>query len=84
VVVADTGVIRYLVSFAKNIEELLSLLRGSGLEGLIGKRTNSRYEAGERTGARSKSSSIKAEIRDRRLSATDFLLRRDLNRIAQD
>ncbi len=45
------GVIRYSVSFTKNIEELLSRVRGSGLEGLIGKRTNSRYEAGKRTGA---------------------------------
>ena len=45
------GVIRYSVSFTKNIEELLSRVRGLGLEGLIGKRTNSRYEAGKRTGA---------------------------------
>ena len=45
------GVIRYLVSFTENIEELLSRVRGLGLEGLIGKRTNSRYEAGKRTGA---------------------------------
>jgi bifunctional non-homologous end joining protein LigD len=45
------GVIRYSVSFKKNIEELLSRVRGLGLEGLIGKRTNSRYEAGKRTGA---------------------------------
>src|SRR3984893_8086617 len=45
------GVIRYSVSFTKKIEELLSRVRGLGLEGLIGKRTNSRYEAGKRTGA---------------------------------
>src|SRR6202790_1351869 len=45
------GVIRYSVSFTTNIEELLSRVRGLGLEGLIGKRTNSRYEAGKRTGA---------------------------------
>ena len=45
------GVIRYSVSFTKDIEELLSRVRGLGLEGLIGKRTNSRYEAGKRTGA---------------------------------
>jgi bifunctional non-homologous end joining protein LigD len=45
------GVIRFSVSFKKNIEELLSRVRGLGLEGLIGKRTNSRYEAGKRTGA---------------------------------
>jgi bifunctional non-homologous end joining protein LigD len=35
----------------EKIEELLSRVRGLGLEGLIGKRTNSRYEAGKRTGA---------------------------------
>jgi bifunctional non-homologous end joining protein LigD len=45
------GVIRYSVSFTKKIEELLSRIRGLGLEGLIGKRTNSPYEAGKRTGA---------------------------------
>jgi bifunctional non-homologous end joining protein LigD len=45
------GVIRYSVSFTKNIEELLSRVRGLGLEGLIGKRINFRYEAGKRTGA---------------------------------
>jgi bifunctional non-homologous end joining protein LigD len=45
------GVIRYSVSFTKKIEELLSRVRGLGLEGLVGKRTNSRYEAGKRTGA---------------------------------
>jgi bifunctional non-homologous end joining protein LigD len=45
------GVIRYSVSFTKNIEELLSRVRELGLEGLIGKRTNSRYEAGKRNGA---------------------------------
>jgi bifunctional non-homologous end joining protein LigD len=45
------GVIRYSISFTKNIEELLSRVRGLGLEGLIGKHTNSRYEAGKRTGA---------------------------------
>jgi bifunctional non-homologous end joining protein LigD len=46
-----SGIIRYSVSFKKNIEELLSRVRGLGLEGLIGKRTNSRYKAGKRTGA---------------------------------
>ena len=46
-----SGVIRYSVSFTKNIGELLSRVRGLGLEGLIGKRTKSRYEAGKRTGA---------------------------------
>ena len=45
------GVIQYSVSFTKNIEELLSRIHGLGLEGLIGKRTNSLYEAGRRTGA---------------------------------
>jgi bifunctional non-homologous end joining protein LigD len=54
------GVIRYSVSFTKKIEELLSRVRGLGLEGLIGKRTNSRYEAGKRTGAWVKLSSIKS------------------------
>jgi bifunctional non-homologous end joining protein LigD len=45
------GVIRYSVSFTKNIEELLGKAREMGLEGLIGKRSGSRYEAGKRSGA---------------------------------
>lgn len=43
--------IRYSVSFTKDIEELLGRARELGLEGLIGKRAGSRYEAGKRTGA---------------------------------
>jgi bifunctional non-homologous end joining protein LigD len=45
------GVIQYSVSVTKDIEELLSRARELGLEGLIGKRAGSRYEAGKRTGA---------------------------------
>jgi len=45
------GVIRYSVSFTKHIEELLDRARRLGLEGLMGKRSGSRYEAGKRTGA---------------------------------
>ena len=45
------GVIRYSVSFTKDIPELLDRARKLGLEGLIGKRGGSRYEAGKRTGA---------------------------------
>ena len=45
------GVIRYSVSFTKDIPELLDRTRKLGLEGLIGKRSGSRYEAGKRTGA---------------------------------
>jgi bifunctional non-homologous end joining protein LigD len=45
------GAIRYSASFRKDIEELLSRVRALGLEGLIGKRTNSHYEAGKRSGA---------------------------------
>ena len=45
------GVIRYSVSFTKDIKELLIRAQGLGLEGLIGKRSGSRYEAGKRTGA---------------------------------
>jgi len=45
------GVIRYSASFKQNIEELLFRVRELGLEGLIGKRSGSRYEAGKRTGA---------------------------------
>jgi len=46
-----SGVIRYSVSFTKDIPKLLDLARKLGLEGLIGKRSGSRYEAGKRTGA---------------------------------
>ena len=45
------GVIRYSVSFTKDIPELLDRAHKLGLEGLIGKRAGSRYEAGKRTGA---------------------------------
>jgi bifunctional non-homologous end joining protein LigD len=45
------GVIRYSVSFTKDIPELLERAGQLGLEGLIGKRAGSRYEAGKRTGA---------------------------------
>jgi bifunctional non-homologous end joining protein LigD len=45
------GVIRYSVSFTKDIEELLDRVRRLGLEGLIGKRSGSRYEVGKRSGA---------------------------------
>src|SRR3984893_8444287 len=45
------GVIRYSVSFTKDIKELLARAQGLGLEGLIEKRSGSRYEAGKRTGA---------------------------------
>ena len=43
--------IRYSVSFTQKIEELLTRVQELGLEGLIGKRSGSRYEAGKRTGA---------------------------------
>jgi bifunctional non-homologous end joining protein LigD len=43
--------LRYSISFTKDIEELLGKARTLGLEGLIGKRSNSRYEAGKRSGA---------------------------------
>jgi bifunctional non-homologous end joining protein LigD len=45
------GAIRYSVSFTKDIKELLARAQGLGLEGLIGKRSGSRYEAGKRCGA---------------------------------
>jgi bifunctional non-homologous end joining protein LigD len=45
------GVIRYSISFTKDIPELLERAGQLGLEGLIGKRAGSRYEAGKRTGA---------------------------------
>jgi len=55
------GVIRYSVSFTKDIPELLDRTRKLGLEGLIGKRSGSRYEPGKRTGAGSSSSSIRSK-----------------------
>src|SRR6202045_4397424 len=45
------GVIRYSVSFTKEIPGLLERARKLGLEGLIGKRAGSKYEAGKRSGA---------------------------------
>jgi bifunctional non-homologous end joining protein LigD len=45
------GVLRYSVSFTKDIQELLDRAQKLGLEGLIGKRSGSRYEAGKRSGA---------------------------------
>jgi bifunctional non-homologous end joining protein LigD len=38
------------VSFTKDIPQLLERARKLGLEGLIGKRSGSRYEAGKRSG----------------------------------
>jgi bifunctional non-homologous end joining protein LigD len=43
--------LRYSISFTKDIEELLEKARTLGFEGLIGKRSGSRYEAGKRSGA---------------------------------
>src|ERR1700720_592961 len=43
--------LRYSISFTKDIEELLEKARTLGLEGLIGKRSGSLYEAGKRSGA---------------------------------
>jgi bifunctional non-homologous end joining protein LigD len=45
------GVVRYSRSFTEDIDELLGRAHKLGLEGLIGKRAGSRYEAGKRTGA---------------------------------
>ena len=45
------GVIRYPLSFTKDIPELLDRAGELGLEDLIGKRTGSRYEAGKPAGA---------------------------------
>jgi bifunctional non-homologous end joining protein LigD len=52
------GVIRYSVSFKRDIEELLSRTRRLGLEGLIGKRNGSRYEVGNAAEPGSSSSFI--------------------------
>jgi bifunctional non-homologous end joining protein LigD len=40
-----------IYDFTKDIKELLARAQKMGLEGLIGKRGGSRYEAGRRTGA---------------------------------
>jgi bifunctional non-homologous end joining protein LigD len=45
------GVLRYSVSFTNKIEELLTRAQELGLEGLIGKRSGSCYDAGKRSGA---------------------------------
>jgi bifunctional non-homologous end joining protein LigD len=45
------SVVRYSVSFTKDIPDLLERARTLGLEGLVGKRSGSRYEPGKRTGA---------------------------------
>jgi len=37
------GTLRYSIGFTKDIEELLEKVRALGLEGLIGKRSGSRY-----------------------------------------
>jgi bifunctional non-homologous end joining protein LigD len=46
-----TGALRYSISFTKDIDELLGKAKDLGLEGLIGKRSGSRYEVGKRSGA---------------------------------
>ena len=45
------GVIRFSASLGEDVEELLQQAREIGLEGLIGKRKDSRYESGRRSGA---------------------------------
>jgi bifunctional non-homologous end joining protein LigD len=45
------GLIRYSAAFTKDIPELLDRARNLGLEGLIGKRSGPKYEAGRRSGA---------------------------------
>ena len=45
------GVIRFSASLGEDAEELYRQARGIGLEGLIGKRKDSAYEAGRRSGA---------------------------------
>ena len=45
------GVIRFSASLGEDVEELLRQAREIGLEGLIGKRKNSTYEPGRRSGA---------------------------------
>ena len=62
------GVIRYSVSFTKKIEELLSRAQELGLEGLIGKRSGSRYEAGKTHRSMGQNQALpRARIRDRRI-----------------
>jgi bifunctional non-homologous end joining protein LigD len=46
-----TGALRYSISFTKDIDELLGKTGDLGLEGLIGKRSGSKYEVGKRSGA---------------------------------
>ena len=46
-----TGALRYSISFIKDIDELLEKAKDLELEGLIGKRSGSRYEVGKRSGA---------------------------------
>ena len=71
------GVIRYSVSFTKGIPELLDRARKLGLEGLIGKRSGSRYEPGKRTGAW-----IKLKLhREQELSSADTPSRKGLGSI---
>jgi bifunctional non-homologous end joining protein LigD len=45
-----TGALRYSISFTKDIDELLGKAKDLGLEGLIDKRSGSRYEVGKRSG----------------------------------
>jgi bifunctional non-homologous end joining protein LigD len=50
-VINPTGALRYSISFTKDIDELLAKAKDLGMEGLIGKRSGSRYEVGKRSGA---------------------------------
>jgi bifunctional non-homologous end joining protein LigD len=45
------GTLRYSTPFDAELEDLLEQARSFGLEGLVGKQPNSRYESGRRTGA---------------------------------
>jgi hypothetical protein len=71
------GVIRYSVSFTKDIPELLDRAHKLGLEGLIGKRAGSRYAVGKRTGAW-----IKLKLhQDKNLLSVGILNQKDLENI---
>jgi bifunctional non-homologous end joining protein LigD len=47
----NSGIVRLSASFGENAEKLLKSVEKLGLEGLIGKRKNSIYETGRRSGA---------------------------------
>jgi ATP-dependent DNA ligase len=70
--------VRYLPPLEEPLDMLIQAVKAQGFEGLTGKRKDSRYEPGERSGAWLKMREQGAGVRDRRLRDRHPIRRADL------